>query len=261
MIRTAEQVTRDFHSSPPDLDALALYQISLWIAQSDFQAITHWEQQHGSAWQSQIGRLRDTFPLILARARIARYYRQHDVSALSEARALIQPGLDQAQASGLIYNLARLLILDALALYAQGEPASAIKALKRALALAEPENYVRSFLDLDKPMEEFLLWGLENGSLSEPHLCAYVTKLLSHFALAYPVELVQPAGGELIESLTRRELEILQLIAKGLSNREIGERLFLSLNTVKGHNQNIFDKLQVHRRTEAVERARQLGLL
>ena len=63
------------------------------------------------------------------------------------------------------------------------------------------------------------------------------------------------------EPLTDRELEVLRLIAQGLSNREIGERLFLSLNTVKGHNQKIFDKLQVQRRTEAVERARQLGLL
>jgi LuxR family maltose regulon positive regulatory protein len=65
----------------------------------------------------------------------------------------------------------------------------------------------------------------------------------------------------LIEPLSPRELEILQLVAQGLSNREIAERLFLALSTVKGHNRNIFDKLQVHRRTEAVARARELGLL
>jgi LuxR family maltose regulon positive regulatory protein len=68
-------------------------------------------------------------------------------------------------------------------------------------------------------------------------------------------------GSALVEPLSRRELEILQLIAQGLSNREIGERLFLALNTVKGHNRNIFGKLDVHRRTEAVARARELGLL
>ena len=64
-----------------------------------------------------------------------------------------------------------------------------------------------------------------------------------------------------MEPLSRRELEILRLIAQGLSNHEIGERLFLALDTVKGHNRRIFDKLQVQRRTEAVARARELGLL
>lgn len=65
----------------------------------------------------------------------------------------------------------------------------------------------------------------------------------------------------LLEPLSQRELEILRLIAQGLSNQEIGERLFLSLSTVKGHNRRIFDKLQVQRRTEAVARAREAGLL
>jgi LuxR family maltose regulon positive regulatory protein len=65
----------------------------------------------------------------------------------------------------------------------------------------------------------------------------------------------------LFEPLSERELEVLQLVAQGLSNREISERLFLALSTVKGHNQNIFGKLQVQRRTEAVARARELGLL
>jgi len=65
----------------------------------------------------------------------------------------------------------------------------------------------------------------------------------------------------LIDPLSQRELEVLRLIAQGLSNREISERLFLALITVKGHNQRIFGKLQVQRRTEAVARARELGLL
>jgi LuxR family maltose regulon positive regulatory protein len=72
-----------------------------------------------------------------------------------------------------------------------------------------------------------------------------------------PAPLTQP----LIEPLSQRELEVLQLIARGFSNREIGERLFLALSTVKGHNRNIYGKLQVQRRTEAVARARELGLL
>lgn len=74
---------------------------------------------------------------------------------------------------------------------------------------------------------------------------------------SFPNSPVQP----LIEPLSERELQVLQLIAQGLSNREIGERLFLALSTVKGHNRRIFGKLQVQRRTEAVARARELGLL
>ena len=70
-----------------------------------------------------------------------------------------------------------------------------------------------------------------------------------------------PPAQPLIEPLSQRELEVLQLIAQGLSNREISQRLFLALDTVKGHNQKIFGKLQVQRRTEAVARARELGLL
>ncbi len=70
-----------------------------------------------------------------------------------------------------------------------------------------------------------------------------------------------PPAQSLAEPLSLRELEVLQLLARGLSNREMSERLFLALSTVKGHNRIIFDKLQVHRRTEAIARARELGLL
>lgn len=95
----------------------------------------------------------------------------------------------------------------------------------------------------------------------------YVAKLLTVFEAGErksedeshppPDRSAQP----LVEPLSRRELEVLRLVAQGLSNREIGERLFLALITVKGHNRNIFRKLEVRRRTEAVARARELGLL
>ena len=95
----------------------------------------------------------------------------------------------------------------------------------------------------------------------------YVGKLLAAFEAEQRMtaidksNLPQSQPNRLIEPLSQRELEVLQLIAQGLSNREIGERLFLALDTVKGHNRRIFDKLQVQRRTEAVARARELGLL
>ena len=91
----------------------------------------------------------------------------------------------------------------------------------------------------------------------------YIAKLLAAFE-AEPgkdTDRAAPAAQSLVEPLSQRELEVLQLIAQGLSNREISARLFLALDTVKGHNRRIYDKLQVQRRTEAVARARGLGLL
>ena len=261
MVSRAEQVARDSYSAPYDLGMLALYQIALWTAQNDFQAIEQWEQEHDSGWRSQTGRVRDALTIALTEARIAHYHRTHDDSALGQARALIEPTLKQSQASGLMFYATRLLILDALALYAQRETESALTTLKQALVLAEPENYIRSFLDPGKPMEEFLLWSLESKILDEPHQRAYVSKLLSQFHTNVLVEIKQPTGDALIEPLSPRELDVLRLIAQGLSNREISQRLFLALSTVKGHTRIIFDKLQVQRRTEAVTRARDLGLL
>jgi len=261
LIHRAEQAARDPYASPYDLGMLALYQINLWIAQENFLAIEQWERDHDSEWRSQTGRARDALTIVLMRARIARYYRMRDDSTLSQARVLLEPALEQSHASGLMFYVVRLLLLDALALYAQRKTESALTTLKQALALAEPENYVRSFLDLGKPMEEFLSWSLEGKVLDEPHQRAYVSKLLSQFDTNVSVEIKQPIGNALIEPLSPRELDVLRLIAQGLSNREISERLFLALSTVKGHTRIIFDKLQVQRRTEAVARARELGLL
>jgi LuxR family transcriptional regulator, maltose regulon positive regulatory protein len=98
----------------------------------------------------------------------------------------------------------------------------------------------------------------------------YAGKLLAAFpplpddagrAAARPPGVAPGSPPGLLEPLTQRELDILRLIAQGLSNQEIGDRLFLAVNTVKGHNRVLFDKLQVERRTEAIARARELGLL
>jgi len=90
---------------------------------------------------------------------------------------------------------------------------------------------------------------------------AYIYKLLAAFDQQKDVQPSALSPQALVEPLSERELEVLQLIAQGFSNREISEQLFLALNTVKGHNRRIFGKLDVQRRTEAVARARELGLL
>jgi LuxR family maltose regulon positive regulatory protein len=172
----------------------------------------------------------------------------------------------------------KILLLQALALSAQDVPNQAISLLVEALALAEPSGFIRSFIDGGMPMFQLLSEAATQGIMP-----AYLTKLLAAFEFetttttatepppshqrakplaTHPQTSIQPAPfAPLSEPLSQRELEVLQLVAQGLSNREISERLFLALITVKGHNQKIFAKLGVQRRTEAVACARQLGLL
>ena len=154
------------------------------------------------------------------------------------------------------------MVLQAVAHHAHGEKDKAAQVLGDALALAEPGGFVRIFVDEGSPMARLLSEAAARGIMPD-----YAGKLLAAFdaeeqksegkSYLPPAPLAQP----LIEPLSPRELEVLQLIAQGFSNREISERLFLALNTVKGHNKKIFGKLQVQSRTEAIARARELDLL
>jgi LuxR family maltose regulon positive regulatory protein len=133
-------------------------------------------------------------------------------------------------------------------------------ALERALALAEPGGFIRIFVDEGPSMARLL-----HEAPSREIAPDYVRRLLAAFPVAEP-EQADPLKreapkSELLEPLSERELEVLQLIAEGLTNPEIASRLFLALNTVKAHSRNIYGKLGVHSRTQAVARARALGVL
>jgi ATP/maltotriose-dependent transcriptional regulator MalT len=194
-------------------------------------------------------------PIMQARASLA----QGDAST---ALAMLEPLRQQAEAKGWEDERLRALVLQSVAHHAHGEKQKAAHLLGDALALAEPGGFIRLFVDEGPPMAQLLSEAAARGIMPD-----YAHKLLAAFETEKqksenksslpPAPPAQP----LIEPLTRRELEVLQLIAEGLSNREIGERLFLAVITVKGHNQKVFSKLQVQRRTEAVARARELGLL
>jgi LuxR family maltose regulon positive regulatory protein len=144
-------------------------------------------------------------------------------------------------------------ILKAIIQFAQGDKKGAVALVGETLALAEPEGIIRSFIDIGKPMIQLLDEAHSLGFMPD-----YTAKLIAEFPAA--VRVTQPSQS-LIESLSQREIEILQLIAQGYSNEDIGRKLFLALSTVKGHNRNIFEKLQVQRRTEAVALAHKLGLI
>jgi len=164
----------------------------------------------------------------------------------------------QVEAKGWADERLKVMILKAVALQAHGDRDKAVQLLLDALALAEPGGFIRSFVDEGIPMARLL-----HAAAAHARMPDYIAKLLTVFGVG--AQIIEdtsdgPHSQPLIEPLSQRELEVLRLINEGLSNHEIAERLFLALDTVKGHNRKIFGKLQVQRRTEAVARARELGL-
>jgi len=239
---------------------VAVHQLALTRTEQDRRVVARWQEHYDAQSPSLPARLGGALAIALARAWIALFRHRHEDAALRRARSLLGPALDRSQRDGLQLYVARLLVLEAVVLHEQGEADAALISLERALELAAPEEYLRSFLDLGEPAEAVVRGALERQRLSEP-TAGYVRRLLSRFRAAPPISPSPPRAELPVDALTQREMEVLQLIADGLSNREIGERLFLALSTVKGHARIIFDKLQVRRRTEAVARARELGLL
>ncbi len=239
MLAQASQSARQqnfVHRIPEVADA----QVLTLLRQGHLAAAAHLAQTHG-------------LPLSQARVHLA----QGDTSA---ALAVLELRRRQMEAKEWADERLKVMVLQAIALQAHGEKDKAVQLLFDALALAEPGGFIRLFVDEGLPMAQLLSAAEASGRMPD-----YTGKLLAVLEAdarkledtSSPPLPAQP----LIEPLSRRELEVLHLLAQGLSNQEICERLFLALDTVKGHNRKIFDKLQVQRRTEAVARARELGLL
>ena len=157
-----------------------------------------------------------------------------------------------------------ILVLQALAHKVQGNIPLALMPLKQALTLAEPEGYVRVFVDEGIPMAELLRAAAIQGIMPD-----YTGKLLAVFGIEKPSRLDQmdsthPAAAgskSLIKPLSGRELQILSLIAAGKKNQEIADQLIISLNTVRYHTKNLYGKLGVNKRTQAVAKAQELDLI
>lgn len=195
--------------------------------------------------------LAQTQALPLAQARVL--LAQGDTFA---ALAILVPVRQQADTRHWADEQLKVAVLQGVTLWAHGDKSQALQALSDALMLAEPGGFIRTFVDEGVPMSQLLIEAATYGIMPD-----YIGKLLAIFDAEAQQRSGIPSAPSLDEPLSQRELEVLHLIAQGLSNREISERLFLALSTVKGHNQIIFDKLHVQRRTEAVVRARELGLL
>jgi LuxR family transcriptional regulator, maltose regulon positive regulatory protein len=187
---------------------------------------------------------------------------------------LLERLLHAAEAGERTGSIIEILMLQALAHQVQGDISAALVPLERALSLAEPEGYVRIFVDEGPPMA-VLLAKLHEHARKRPRAAltnvplAYIERLLARGERVQegisPVATSSPAAPmpaqSLLDPLTGRELEVLRLIAAGLSNRAIAARLVLAVSTVKSYVNTIYGKLQVESRTQAVARARALHLL
>ena len=251
----------------------------VWVAQGRLSEALEWARAQGLTVEDELSYLHEFEHITLARLLLACHRMDNADGSIRGVPGLLERLQRAAEERGGMGSLIEILVLQALVYHAQGDLPAALLPLQKALALAEPEGYVRIFLDEGEPMRalisDFRFWIEKQARIDGAKLLGYSDKLLAAFAepvsspgksedesgssLAIPEE--HRDGETLSEPLSQREFKILQLIAQGRSNREIGERLFLALDTIKGHNRKLFDKLQVQSRTEAVARSARTGFV
>mgnify|MGYP000427406534 CR=1 FL=1 len=156
-----------------------------------------------------------------------------------------------------------ILLTQALVHQAQGNKSQAFAALERALTLTEPECYIRVYVDEGEPMQSLISEFRSKVATRAHPLLGYVDRILDFFpqsAEAISLSKIQNRKSKIVESLSERELEVLKLLRGELSGPEIAQRLIVSLNTLRTHTKNIFNKLGVNNRRAAVRRAEELDL-
>jgi LuxR family maltose regulon positive regulatory protein len=258
VIAEMEQIARERDIPPWVASRVAARQAWVWLAQGNVEAAAQWAKERGLDVDGVPSVAREVEYLALARIRI-------DQGRPGETARLLQRLLERAEAGGDTARAIEILMLKALALQAQEDADQALTVLEHALALAKPGGFVRIFVDQGPPMARLLYQAAAGGVAGHDSVAQYARQLLSAFPVVEPERTdaseQQAPQMDLIEPLSERELEILEIIAEGLTNPEIASRLCLSPNTVKAHAHNIYGKLDVRNRTQAVSRARVLGLL
>lgn len=246
-LSTAEALGREAHVFQY-AERLALARVRLWLATDDDDALRRWIRTQGARWKAEktLGSMDLLERTMLARLHLMR-------GEASDSLAGLNGLVEFAEAGGLMRSATEILLLRALSFRGQGQTAQAMMALARALSLAEPQGYVRLFVDEGPRMVELLRQARSRGVAPE-----YVDTLLA--SGASPATAARK-GDVPVDPLSNRELELLRLLAAGLSTSEIAGQLFITIGTARNHLKNIYGKLDVHGRVQAIERARALNML
>ncbi len=236
-------------------------QVRLWLVCGEVDQATHWVKELDIREQYS-----NSTPFGHEREEVARVRVLLATAQPDGALQRLVPVLQRATVGQRWGHVIEMRLLQALAYQMSHQETQALAALSEAVRLAEPEGYIRSFVDEGLPMEALLSGLREQQRQAGP--TPYLDKLLAAFPQQSKVPERQPKrAGErtktqsLLDPLSERELEVLQLLAHGASNQEIAQELVIALHTVKRHVSHIFAKLSVTNRVQAVRQARELGLL
>jgi LuxR family maltose regulon positive regulatory protein len=260
---------RDFFSLLAARGEAALARLAL--VQDDLPTAVSWAEASGLGACDEHNYRREEQYLTRARVLIAQGRLDPRGSYLDDALGLLDRLFTAAQGAGRMGSVIEILALRALALQARQEWSESLTTLESALTLAEPEGYVRVFVDEGAPMAALLselLKTWRKGSRGAKQLTSltYVRRLLAvfespHTSTEPPVGRASESDQPLLDPLTAREREVLELITEGLSNQEIASRLFIATSTVKGYVHSVLRKLEVDSRTRAISRAHELHLV
>lgn len=254
-----DQLARQRHFTTSQLTQIAAIRARIELMQGNFATAERWANNSGlSPNDPELHYLREYEYLVLARVAIAQQKQSPATSSLRTVLQLLERLQEAANEKSRRGSLFEILKIRVLALEALGDQAAALATLEHLLQMTEQEGYIRFFVN-----EGPVMFTLLNALKARSAFAKYITILLQAFQEAPPQEhepqTIQATS--LPEPLTEREREVLQLLLKGASNREIAQQLVLSINTVKRHVYNLCGKLGVQSRMQAISRARLFHLV